>query len=77
MTRCKLRICDFDVLDESFVNMFLVIYRRFARPYEVLAKLVQRYEYVEAHAGSEPVLAKYAHMKWVSSFDLSELDPTG
>lgn len=53
----------FSSIDENFVNMFLIIYRRFARPYEVLAKLMQRYEYVEARVGSEPVLAKYAHMK--------------
>lgn len=55
--------------DQQYVNFFLIIYRRFARPYEVLCKLVERYDFVSAKLDSEPILAKYAHMKYACLYN--------
>ena len=46
--------------------MFLIVYRRFARPGEVLAKLIERYDYISARLEVEPLLSRYAHMRCVS-----------
>lgn len=51
--------------DEAFVAMFLIVYRRFARPGDVLAKLIERYEYISARLEVEPLLSRYAHMRCV------------
>ena len=51
--------------DDAFVAMFLIVYRRFARPGDVLAKLIERYEYISARLEAEPLLSRYAHMRCV------------
>lgn len=52
-------------IDEQFVTFFLIIFRRFARPFEVLSKLLERYDYVTTRLKSDPVLSRYAHMRCV------------
>jgi hypothetical protein len=53
--------------DDQFVTYFLIIFRRFARPYEVLSKLLERYDFVTTRLKSDPVLSRYAHMRCVTS----------
>ena len=50
-------------LDEQFVLFFIIAFRRFARPSDVLSKLMERYGFVETRIESDPVLARYAQSK--------------
>ncbi|GAA6063004.1 hypothetical protein JCM10212_002645 [Sporobolomyces blumeae] len=49
--------------DEAYVTLFLITYRRFARPYDVLEKLVERFEFVARKLKSDPLLSRFAQMK--------------
>jgi hypothetical protein len=49
--------------DDQMVTLFLIVFRRFARPYEVLSKLVERYEFVSSRLETDPLLSRFAHMK--------------
>ena len=52
--------------DEAYVTLFLITYRRFARPFDVLEKLVERFEFVAQKLKSDPLLSRFAQMKSVS-----------
>ncbi|KAK4058071.1 hypothetical protein OIO90_000810 [Microbotryomycetes sp. JL221] len=49
--------------DEPFITIFLTVYRRFARPIDVLTKLVERFDFVAARSKTDPLLSRYAQMK--------------
>ena len=49
--------------DEQFVLFLFIAFRRFARPSDVLSKLMERYGFVETRIESDPVLARYAQSK--------------
>ncbi|GAA5869990.1 hypothetical protein JCM16303_001864 [Sporobolomyces ruberrimus] len=49
--------------DEAYVTLFLITYRRFARPFDVLDKLVERFEFVAQKLKSDPLLSRFAQMK--------------
>ncbi|KAI5476353.1 RAS guanyl-releasing protein 1 [Pseudohyphozyma bogoriensis] len=49
--------------DETYVNTFLIVYRRFARPYDVVSKLIGRFDYVAAKLKTDPLLSRFAQMK--------------
>jgi len=55
------------ITDEQFVTLFLITFRRFARPYDVLEKLVERFEFVASKMSSDPLLCRFGQMKCVSS----------
>ncbi|KAA1134878.1 hypothetical protein PGTUg99_010555 [Puccinia graminis f. sp. tritici] len=49
--------------EPSFVDQFLIIFRRFATPFEVLSALISRFEFVSTHIERDPILGRYAHLK--------------
>ncbi|KAI7957144.1 hypothetical protein MJO28_004239 [Puccinia striiformis f. sp. tritici] len=49
--------------EPSFVDQFLIVFRRFATPFEVLSALISRFEFVSAHIQRDPILGRYAHLK--------------
>jgi len=49
--------------EPSFVDQFLIIFRRFATPFEVLSALIFRFEFVSQHIERDPLLGRYAHLK--------------
>ncbi|GAA5976797.1 hypothetical protein JCM11641_000874 [Rhodosporidiobolus odoratus] len=49
--------------DDTFVTMFLITYRRFARPYDVLEKLIDRFEFVASRHKTDPLLSRFGQMK--------------
>ncbi|GAA5991101.1 hypothetical protein JCM5350_006663 [Sporobolomyces pararoseus] len=49
--------------DEAYVTLFLITYRRFARPFDVLEKLIERFEFVAQKLKSDPLLSRFAQMK--------------
>ncbi|GAA5834294.1 hypothetical protein JCM9279_004273 [Rhodotorula babjevae] len=49
--------------DEQFVTLFLITFRRFARPYDVLEKLVERFHFVAGKMASDPLLCRFGQMK--------------
>lgn len=51
--------------DEQYVTLFLIVYRRFARPYDVLRKLVERFDFVAGRLKTDPLLSRFAQMKFV------------
>lgn len=53
--------------DELYVNLFLIVYRRFARPHDVLTKLIERFDFVAGRLKTDPLLSRFAQMKFVSS----------
>lgn len=50
-------------VDEAYVTLFLITYRRFARPFDVLEKLIERFEFVAQKLKSDPLLSRFAQMK--------------
>lgn len=51
--------------DEQYVTLFLIVYRRFARPFDVLNKLIERFEFVAGRLQTDPLLSRFAQMKCV------------
>jgi hypothetical protein len=51
------------IVDEAYVTLFLITYRRFARPFDVLEKLIERFEFVAQKLKSDPLLSRFAQMK--------------
>ncbi|GAA5908125.1 uncharacterized protein JCM6883_004123 [Sporobolomyces salmoneus] len=49
--------------DEAYVTLFLITYRRFARPFDVVEKLIERFEFVAQKLKSDPLLSRFAQMK--------------
>ncbi|WAQ83192.1 hypothetical protein PtA15_3A561 [Puccinia triticina] len=49
--------------EPSFVDQFLIIFRRFATPFEVLSALIFRFDFVSTHIDRDPILGRYAHLK--------------
>ncbi|KAM0756403.1 ras GEF [Meredithblackwellia eburnea MCA 4105] len=49
--------------DETYVTLFLIVYRRFVRPYDVVSKLIQRFEFVAGRLKTDPLLSRFAQMK--------------
>ncbi|KAK4699712.1 hypothetical protein P7C70_g6544, partial [Phenoliferia sp. Uapishka_3] len=49
--------------DEPYVTLFLIVYRRFVRPYDVVTKLIQRFEFVAGRIKTDPLLSRFAQMK--------------
>ncbi|GAA5850229.1 hypothetical protein JCM8547_001051 [Rhodosporidiobolus lusitaniae] len=49
--------------DEQFVTLFLITYRRFARPFDVLEKLIARFEFVASRHKTDPLLSRFGQMK--------------
>ncbi|GAA5887683.1 hypothetical protein JCM6882_001495 [Rhodosporidiobolus microsporus] len=49
--------------DEQFTTLFLITYRRFARPFDVLEKLIERFEFVASRHKTDPLLSRYGQMK--------------
>ncbi|GAA5995014.1 uncharacterized protein JCM10292_004489 [Rhodotorula paludigena] len=49
--------------DEQFVTLFLITFRRFARPYDVLEKLIERFDFVASKHASDPLLSRFGQMK--------------
>ncbi|GAA6032824.1 hypothetical protein JCM8097_000814 [Rhodosporidiobolus ruineniae] len=49
--------------DEQFVTLFLITFRRFARPYDVLEKLIERFEFVAGRHKTDPLLSRFGQMK--------------
>lgn len=45
------------------MTLFLIVYRRFVRPYDVVSKLIQRFEFVAGRIKSDPLLSRFAQMK--------------
>jgi hypothetical protein len=54
------------------VTLFLIVFRRFARPYQVLSKLIERYEFVSSRLPTDPLLSRFAHMKSVDFYSFLE-----
>ncbi|GAA5922388.1 uncharacterized protein JCM15063_003286 [Sporobolomyces koalae] len=61
--------------DEAYVTLFLITYRRFARPFDVLEKLIERFDFVAKKLKSDPLLSRFAQMKicgtlsiWMQSY---------
>lgn len=48
------------------MTLFLIVYRRYARPYDVLSKLIERFEFVARRLKSDPLLSRFAQMKYVA-----------
>lgn len=53
----------FSLADEQYVTLFLIVYRRFARPFDVLTKLIERFEFVSDKTKTDPMLSRFAQMK--------------
>ncbi|BGP44775.1 hypothetical protein JCM10450v2_000589 [Rhodotorula kratochvilovae] len=49
--------------DEQFVTLFLITFRRFARPYDVLEKLIERFDFVASKQKTDPLLCRFGQMK--------------
>ncbi|BGP12723.1 hypothetical protein JCM10213_008861 [Rhodosporidiobolus nylandii] len=49
--------------DETFVTLFLITYRRFARPYDVLEKLIEQFEFIASRHKTDPLLSRFGQMK--------------
>ncbi|GAA6047337.1 hypothetical protein JCM3770_001894 [Rhodotorula araucariae] len=49
--------------DEQFVTLFLITFRRFARPYDVVAKLIERFDFVASKHQTDPLLCRFGQMK--------------
>ncbi|SCV68796.1 BQ2448_917 [Microbotryum intermedium] len=49
--------------DETYVTLFLIVFRRFARPFDVLSKLIERFKYVAGRLRTDPLLSRFAQMK--------------
>ncbi|GAA5835240.1 hypothetical protein JCM11251_006655 [Rhodosporidiobolus azoricus] len=49
--------------DEQFTTLFLITYRRFARPYDVLEKLIERFDFVASRHKTDPLLSRYGQLK--------------
>lgn len=59
-----MRRTDFGMFpDEAYVTLFLIVYRRFVRPYDVVSKLIQRFEFVNGRLKTDPLLSRFAQMK--------------
>lgn len=50
-------------LEPSFVDHFLIVFRRFSTPFDVLSALINRFEFVSYHLEDDPLLTRYAQMK--------------
>lgn len=48
------------------MTTFLIVYRRFAQPYEVLVKLIERFDFVAGRLKSDPLLSRFAQQKLCS-----------
>ncbi|CAH7674344.1 ras guanine nucleotide exchange factor domain-containing protein [Phakopsora pachyrhizi] len=55
--------------EPSFVDQFIIIFRRFATPLDVLGALISRFEFVSAHLENDPLLTRYAHMKFTTTIN--------
>lgn len=53
----------FPSADTQFVTLFLIVFRRFTRPHDVLSKLIEKYNFVSSRIRTDPLLSRYAHMK--------------
>ncbi|GAA5920776.1 hypothetical protein JCM1841_004185 [Sporobolomyces salmonicolor] len=69
--------------DEQYVTLFLITYRRFARPYDVLEKLIERFEFVAGRLKTDPLLSRFAQMKicgvlstWMQNYPGDFTSPT-
>ncbi|KAG0150260.1 hypothetical protein CROQUDRAFT_88295 [Cronartium quercuum f. sp. fusiforme G11] len=69
--------------ESSFVDQFLIVFRRFATPFDVLSALITRFEFVSYHLEDDPLLTRYAHMKichvlmtWVETYPGDFVKPT-
>ncbi|GAA5861524.1 hypothetical protein JCM1840_005398 [Sporobolomyces johnsonii] len=69
--------------DEQYVTLFLITYRRFARPYDVLEKLIERFEFVAGRLKTDPLLSRFAQMKicgvlstWLQNYPGDFTSPT-
>ncbi|BGP04759.1 Ras guanine nucleotide exchange factor R [Rhodotorula toruloides] len=49
--------------DEQFVTLFLITFRRFARPYDVLERLIERFDFVAQQQQTDPLLCRYGQMR--------------
>ncbi|SGY30509.1 BQ5605_C002g01159 [Microbotryum silenes-dioicae] len=49
--------------DDNYVTLFLIVFRRFARPFDVLSKLIERFTYVAGRLRTDPLLSRFAQMK--------------
>ena len=45
------------------MTLFLIVYRRFARPFDVLTKLTGRFDFVSDKNKTDPLLSRFAQMK--------------
>ncbi|GAA5926467.1 hypothetical protein JCM3775_001026 [Rhodotorula graminis] len=52
--------------DEQFVTLFLITFRQFARPHDVLEKLVERFHFVAGKMANDPLLCRFGQMKLCS-----------
>ncbi|KAH9825268.1 hypothetical protein DFH28DRAFT_1077640 [Melampsora americana] len=48
--------------EPSFVDHFLIVFRRFSTPFDVLSALINRFEFVSYHLEDDPLLTRYAQM---------------
>ncbi|MBW0490071.1 hypothetical protein O181_029786 [Austropuccinia psidii MF-1] len=69
--------------EPGFVDQFLIVFRRFSAPFDVLNALIARFEFVSDHLESDPLLTRYAHMKichslmtWVETYPSDFVKPT-
>ncbi|GEM06325.1 RAS guanyl-releasing protein 1 [Rhodotorula toruloides] len=49
--------------DEQFVTLFLITFRRFARPFDVLERLIEHFEVVAQQQQTDPLLCRYGQMR--------------
>ncbi|EGG12505.1 uncharacterized protein MELLADRAFT_101565 [Melampsora larici-populina 98AG31] len=52
--------------EPSFVDHFLIVFRRFSTPFDVLSALINRFEFVSYHLEDDPLLTRYAQMNTLS-----------
>jgi hypothetical protein len=52
-----------DRVDEVFVSNFIIIFRKFARPTEVLNRLLERYRFLDTRMETNNALAQFAQMR--------------
>ncbi len=49
--------------DEQYVTLFLIVFRRFARPFDVLESLIGRFNFVQGRLKTDPLLSRFAQIK--------------
>lgn len=60
---CHKRDCLHLLPDDQYVTLFLIVFRRFARPYDVLVKLIERFDFVAGRLKTDPLLSRFAQQK--------------